>query len=82
MQRVHGITFSDTRLVPIWERVRAGERITPAEGLAMFESNDLTAMGGMADHVARQKNGDRVHFVINVHINPTNICVQIGRAHV
>ena len=75
MQRVHGITFSDTRLVPIWERVRAGERITPAEGLAMFESNDLTAMGGMADHVARQKNGDRVHFVINVHINPTNICV-------
>ena len=22
-----------------------------------------------------QKNGDRVHFVINVHINPTNVCV-------
>jgi aminodeoxyfutalosine synthase len=75
MQRIHGITFSDTRLIPIWERIRAGERISPAEGLALFESNDLTAIGGMADWVARQKNGDHVHFVINVHINPTNICV-------
>jgi aminodeoxyfutalosine synthase len=75
MQRIHGITISDTRLLPIWEKVRAGERITPAEGIGLFESSDITAIGAMADHVARQKNGDRVHFVINVHINPTNICV-------
>ena len=29
----------------------------------------------MADHMARQKSGEKVYFVINTHINPTNVCV-------
>jgi aminodeoxyfutalosine synthase len=75
MQRIHGITFSDTRLIPLWERVRAGERISPAEGLALFESNDFTAIGGMADWVAREKNGDHVHLRHQRAINPpTSVC--------
>jgi len=70
----HGITFTDSALIPIWERVRGGERITPEEGLALFESDDFTALGRMADHVARSKSGEKVYFVINTHINPTNVC--------
>jgi len=30
----------------------------------------------MASHVAHKKNGDRVHFVQNMHIKSTNICVN------
>ncbi len=30
----------------------------------------------MAAHVAQRKNGNRVYFVQNMHINPTNICVN------
>ncbi len=74
-ETIHGITFTDRRLIPIWETVRAGERISPEDGLALFETDDLAALGRMADHVARAKSGDHVYFVINTHINPTNVCV-------
>jgi aminodeoxyfutalosine synthase len=70
-----GIAFNDPALVPVWERVRAGERLSPADGLVLFESRDIAALGRMADHVARTKSGEKVYFVINTHINPTNICV-------
>ncbi len=75
LQTVHGITFSDRELIPIWDQVRAGERISPADGLRLFESADLAAVGRMAHHVARQKSGEQVYFVINTHVNPTNVCV-------
>jgi aminodeoxyfutalosine synthase len=75
METIHGITLQDRSLLPVWEKVRAGERLAAADGLALFESPDLTAVGRMADYVARSKSGDKVFFVINTHINPTNVCV-------
>jgi aminodeoxyfutalosine synthase len=71
----HCVTFTDHALIPIWERVRAGERVSPADGLALFNSDDLTAIGAMAAHAKREKSGEKVYFVINTHINPTNVCV-------
>jgi len=72
----NGITFTDGTLVPIWERVRAGERLSRADGAALLRSDDFVAVGRMADHVARARSGDKVFFVINTHINPTNVCVM------
>jgi len=66
---------ADPRLIPIAERVLAGERLDREDAIALFESRDLLAIGAMADLVNRRKNGDRVFFVANQHINPTNICV-------
>lgn len=66
---------SDPRLLPIAEKVIAGERLTPEEGVTLFETRDLLAVGALADLVNRRKNGDRVYFVANQHINPTNICI-------
>src|SRR5690606_23725149 len=63
------------RVVPIAEKVHAGERLTREEGITLFETDDLLAVGALADHVNRRKNGDRVFFVANQHINPTNICI-------
>ena len=70
-----GITFMDDTLVPIWEKVQAGERLSLDEGVRLLQSDDIAALGRMADHVKRGKSGDKVYFVINRHINPTNICV-------
>ncbi len=75
LTEAHGITFADHTLIPVWEKVRSGERLAPADGLTLFESDDFTAVGRMADHSARQKSGEKVYFVINTHINPTNVCV-------
>jgi len=69
------VRFSDARLQPIWEKVRAGERLDREDGLTLFETDDLLGVGRMADHVKTRREGDRVYFVINRHITPTNVCV-------
>jgi aminodeoxyfutalosine synthase len=66
---------ADPRLFAIADKVCAGQRLTPADGLALFESNDLIAIGALADAVNRQKNGDRVFVCANQHLNPTNVCI-------
>ena len=56
------------------QKVARGERLSAADGLALFESPDLLRVGRLADQVRRRKVGDDVYFVVNRHINYTNIC--------
>jgi aminodeoxyfutalosine synthase len=56
------------------EKVAQGERLSAADGLALFESSDLVRVGRLADGVRRRKVGDDVYFVVNRHINYTNVC--------
>lgn len=65
----------DPVLRRIGEQVAAGQRLTVADGLALYGTGDLTGLGVLADAVNRAKNGDVVTFASNQHINPTNICV-------
>lgn len=65
----------DPRLLPIQEKVHAGERLSVEDGVTLFESDDVLSIGALADRVNREKNGDRVFFVANQHLNPTNVCI-------
>src|SRR2546430_2198277 len=65
----------DPRLFSIADKVLAGERLSRDDGIALFNSNDLLGVGALADAVNRRKNGDRVFFAANQHLNPTNVCV-------
>ena len=67
--------FSDRKLEPVWEKVQAGERLSRDDGLRLLETDDLLGVGRMADHVKSRREGDRVYFVINRYISPTNVCV-------
>jgi aminodeoxyfutalosine synthase len=67
--------ISDPVLHAIADRVTAGERLTPADGVALFRTPDLLGLGTLADAVNRAKHGDRVTFAANQHINPTNVCI-------
>jgi len=69
------VRFSDRKLEPVWEKVQAGERLTREDGLQLLETDDLLGVGRMADHVKSRREGDRVYFVINRYISPTNVCV-------
>lgn len=60
----------------IKKKVFEGERISFEEGLFLFETKDLLSVGELADFVNKRKNGDKVYFNVNRHINPTNICVN------
>src|SRR3954462_1356016 len=65
----------DTNLNRIAEKVIAGERLTFGEGVALYRSDDLNAIGKLADHVRRKKHGRTTYFNVNRHFNHTNICV-------
>jgi aminodeoxyfutalosine synthase len=67
--------LEDKRLEPIAAKVMAGERLSFDDGVALYRSNDLLAVGWLANHVREQKNGNVCYFNINRHINPTNVCV-------
>jgi aminodeoxyfutalosine synthase len=67
--------ISDPALHAIADRVMAGERLSPAEGVALFRTPDLLGLGTLADAVNRAKHGDRITFAANQHINPTNVCI-------
>ncbi len=64
----------DRSLLPILERVEKEERLSFEDGLTILGSPDLNAVGMMADYVKRKREGDKVYFVVNRHVNPTNIC--------
>jgi aminodeoxyfutalosine synthase len=67
--------ISDSSLAPIADKIERGERLSEADGIAIFESADLVGIGHMADAVNRAKHGNRVTFAANQHLNPTNICI-------
>jgi aminodeoxyfutalosine synthase len=65
----------DPRLEPIAARVLAGERLNGEDGLALYRSNDVLAVGWLANFVRERLHGDITYFNVNRHINPTNVCV-------
>jgi aminodeoxyfutalosine synthase len=67
--------LSDAALLPIADKLMAGERLGDGDGVTLFRSPDLLGVGLMADAVNRAKHGDRVTFAANQHINPTNVCI-------
>lgn len=66
----------DPSLRTIRDKVADGERLADEDALALFRSRDIHAVGEMADFANRRKNGNRVYFNVNRHVNPTNICVN------
>ncbi len=63
------------RIQLIGEKVEAGERLSFEDGLALEASNDLYALGSMANLVRERCNGNFGYYNVNTHINPTNVCV-------
>jgi aminodeoxyfutalosine synthase len=66
---------TSAELQNIAEKVFAGERITDAEGLFLFEKGSLPFLGTLANHVRENLHGDKTYFNRNFHIEPTNVCV-------
>jgi aminodeoxyfutalosine synthase len=57
------------------EKVEAGERLGFEDGLALLESDDVLALGELADTARRLRGGtDEVFFVQNLYVNQTNVC--------
>src|SRR6476620_9019179 len=59
----------------IADKVHSGQRISYEDGVELFKSNDLVAIGRLANHTRERLNGNRAYYNVNRHINYTNVCV-------
>jgi aminodeoxyfutalosine synthase len=66
--------LTQSSLRDIEEKVERGERLSFDDGVRLIKSPDLLAIGRMADLVRKRKNGDSVYFIVNTHLNYTNVC--------
>ncbi|MGC2162165.1 MAG: aminofutalosine synthase MqnE [Silvibacterium sp.] len=69
----------DARLEPIAAKVLDGKRLSFEDGLALYGSPDVLAVGWLANYVREKMHGDVAYFNVNRHINPTNVCVAACR---
>ncbi len=68
-------TLIPRELRRIAEKVEAQERISEADALDLYRSNDLNALGIIASVVRARKNGNYATYIHNRYINYSNICV-------
>ncbi|HIJ90015.1 MAG: aminofutalosine synthase MqnE [Desulfobulbaceae bacterium] len=61
----------------ILEKVKVGKRLSAADGVRLYKSNDILAVGYMANLVRERINGDRAYFIYNQHVNYSNICTNL-----
>jgi aminodeoxyfutalosine synthase len=65
-----------SELRDIYEKVVAGERVSEADALRLFESKDLNAVGAIADFARQKRTGNnRASYIINRYINYSNYCI-------
>ena len=67
--------LADPALRPIAEKVLDARRLDAADARALYATTDLLGLGRIADFANQRRNGDRVFFSANQHLNPTNVCI-------
>ena len=70
------IQSSHPSLDSIRHKVEAGQRLSLEDGLFLYEpTTPLPEIGELANFVRERISGNRAYYNINIHLNPTNICV-------
>ena len=65
-----------SELRDIYDKVAAGDRISDADALRLFESKDLNAVGAIADFARQKRTGNnRASYIINRYVNYSNYCI-------
>ncbi len=64
-------------LTDLYGKILKGERLSYEDGLRLYQTLDLTAVGALANHVRERMNGCATYYVRNLHINYTNICNKL-----
>jgi aminodeoxyfutalosine synthase len=60
----------------IRDKVLSGQRLSADDAIALFLSDDIFTIGRLASYVAEKKNSKNAYFIVNRHINPTNLCIN------
>jgi len=65
--------FASSELFDLIEKVEKGERLDHDAGVRMMNSNDILALGTMANIIRERKNGNRTYFNVIQPINESNV---------
>jgi aminodeoxyfutalosine synthase len=76
MERLMSVTSRHAELIDIAEKIYAQERLTFEDGLTLFQSDDLLAVGTLANRMRERINGDKTYYNVNRHMNYTNVCIS------
>jgi aminodeoxyfutalosine synthase len=68
------LLITDPTLLPIRDKVLAGQDLSHADGVALYQSRDLHGIGRLANFVREKLHGDKTYYNRNRHINYTNVC--------
>jgi len=69
--------FQESDIADIGGKILRGERLSREDGVRLYNTKDILALGYLADAVRHRKNGDKVYFIVNRHINHTNVCENL-----
>jgi aminodeoxyfutalosine synthase len=68
--------MADPRFEDVRQKVESGQRLSAADGEFLFSPDvDLHAVGELANLVRQRKNGNAAYYNLNLHLNPTNVCI-------
>lgn len=68
--------IDDPALRPVADKLAEGQRLDRDDGLALMNSRDLIGLGALANAARRAKNGRLAYYVVNRHLNYSNVCVN------
>ena len=69
------VRLRDAGLVEISDKLASGERLSLADGVRLFDSPDLLAVGWLANREREKRHGARTYYNYNIRIEATNVCV-------
>lgn len=74
---------ADSELGDICQKVYSGERLTREDAIRLYQTEDLMTVGALGEYARRRKAGPgkerHVYYIHNMHLNPTNFCVETCR---
>lgn len=74
---------TDHPLADVAAKVYRGERISREDAIRLYSSDDLLTLSALAEFARRSKaepgTENYVYFIHNMHLNPTNFCVETCR---
>jgi len=73
--------INDNNLNKILEKVECSKRLSFEDGMTLYDSDDILTVGWLANIVRERKNGNKVYYNINQHIDYSNICILHARCH-
>ncbi len=73
---MHRHIINESELADIFEKVDSGEELSLKDGVRLLEDGNLFELGCLASSLKLKTSGRIVTFVVNLHVNYTNICVS------